>query len=182
MKLEKNSLSARVYRDFYNTKDMPQSLCPYFWKLLFAWPFTVLFALFALPIWLVERRGKKTHVPMVGKAFFGLVLYATIVLIFSIGVAISAYWITYYNGTPWFEFYKIGVLTGLLSIVVMIVFGIFILIDKIRDRAYYKAMRNAYDENGNWIPEENRPKTKGNILIEFIKGAYLKYCPKIDWN
>ena len=44
-------------------------------------------------------------------------------------------------------------------------------------------MKNNYDENGNWIPYEDRLTGKRpNIILEFIKAKYNKYCPKIDWN
>jgi hypothetical protein len=46
MEINYNSTSARIYREFYNTKRMPESLCPYFWKLVFAWPITILLSPF----------------------------------------------------------------------------------------------------------------------------------------
>ena len=52
-----------------------------------------------------------------------------------------------------------------------------------RDEAKWKRMKNNYDENGNWIPYEDRLTGKRpNIILEFIKAKYNKYCPKIDWN
>jgi hypothetical protein len=35
-----------------------------------------------------------------------------------------------------------------------------------------------YMINPDYVPYEPKP----NILIEFIKAKYHKYCPKIDWN
>lgn len=40
MKINYNSLSAKIYRYFYTTETMPTNLCPYFWKSLIA---TILF-------------------------------------------------------------------------------------------------------------------------------------------
>jgi len=59
MKLKTSSLSAKLYRYFYETEKMPKSLCPYFWKLVVAYllilpleiiglPYTIVMFLFKL--------------------------------------------------------------------------------------------------------------------------------------
>jgi hypothetical protein len=35
-----------------------------------------------------------------------------------------------------------------------------------------------YVKNPNYEPYEKKP----NIIIEFIKAKYNRYCPKIEWN
>lgn len=41
MNLNKQSISARGYKYFYNTHQLPDNLCPYFWKLVIAWIFII---------------------------------------------------------------------------------------------------------------------------------------------
>jgi hypothetical protein len=49
MKLKSSSLSASLYRYFYNTEDMPNSLCTYFWKLVIAYLLTIPLEIIAIP-------------------------------------------------------------------------------------------------------------------------------------
>ena len=183
MELNRNSISARVYRDFYNRSTMPDSLCPYFWQLVFAWPITIVLAPLAFPFWIMERKSQdRMGVPTIGKAFFSFALLLLLLLVFCVGVFISSAWITYYQKTYWYEWWVGGVVTFFIACVSFIVWGIFYLINLYKERQWQLHHQAAYDENGNWIPEEHRVYPKGNIIIEFIKAKYNKYCPKIDWK
>jgi hypothetical protein len=48
-----------------------------------------------------------------------------------------------------------------------------------RDRRYQKRLEERWDENGNYVP---RKEDKPNIIIEFVKAKYNRYCPKITWK
>ena len=183
MELNRNSISARVYRDFYNQYLMPESLCPYFWKLVFAWPITVILAPLAFPIWIMERKSQeRMEVPTFVKALFSLALLGLLFLIFCIGVFISSYWITYYQKTVWYGWWLGGGITFIISLFLTIVAGILYLIRLYKERQWELHHQAAYDENGNWIPEEDRKLPKSNIIIEFVRAKYNRYCPKIDWK
>jgi hypothetical protein len=180
MELNRNSISARVYRNFYETSRMPESLCPYFWKLVAAWPVTILFFPLILPFLIgnkiTKSQDNNSRMPFPAQAFIGLIVYLALYLIFCVGVTISSIWITHYQGTHWYDWY----LTGFIAIFVALVGSIVFLISKLKERRRQKRMESRYDENGNYIHsyEEEKP----NVLIEFIKAKYNKYCPKIDWK
>lgn len=182
MILKTNSTSARVYREFYGKEEMPQSLCPYFWKLVVAWPITLLFLPFTsiTKLFTLFDSGDKT--PILVRSFIGFIVYAIFYATFCIGVVISAYWITYYEPNWMYFHYVNGVVTLVLACVFTIVFFMGKGIDKLRENRENKKNALKYDENGNYIPIEQRPKKQGSILTEFIKAKYNKYCPKIDWE
>lgn len=177
MEINYKSTSARLYREFYNTKKMPESLCPYFWKLVFAWPSTILLSPLLIPFWIANKLDKSdTDIPVIGKAFIGAILYGCLFLVFCMGVSISSIWITYYQKTVWFQWY-IG---GFLVMFGLLVAGIILLYQRWKDKRHLKRLESSWDENGNYIPIENR--TKPNIIIEFVKAKYNRYCPKITWK
>ena len=181
MILKNDSTSARVYREFYGKEEMPQSLCPYFWKLVVAWPITLLFFPFTIVSKLLTM-DHGPHVPILVRAFLGFLVYAGVYVTFCIGVVISAYWITYYHPSwMWFHFTNGAVTLFCGSIFTIMVFmskGI----DRIRKNREIKKDSLKYDENGNWIPIEKRKPKQRSILHEFIYASYNKYCPKIDWE
>lgn len=177
MEINYNSISARLYREFYNAKNMPESLCPYFWKLVFAWPSTILLSPLLIPFWIANKFDKSdVDIPVIGKAFVGAILYGCLFLVFCMGVTISSIWITYYQKTVWFQWY-IG---GFLVMFGLLVAGVILLFQRCKDKRYQKRLERSWDENGNYIPIENR--VKPNIIIEFIKAKYNRYCPKITWK
>jgi hypothetical protein len=183
MELNRNSISARVYRDFYNQSQMPESLCPYFWKLVFAWPITIILAPLAFPIWIMERKSQdRMEVPMFVKALFSVALLAVLYLIFCIGVFISSYWITYYQKTIWYKWWIAGVTSSFIASVLIIFFGIYYSVGLYKERQRKLRYQAEWDENGNWIPVEDRQPLKSNIIVEFIRAKYNRYCPKIDWK
>jgi hypothetical protein len=176
MELKYNSISAKVYRNFYETSKMPKSLCPYFWKLVAAWPLTILFSPLLFPFWIVDKldRGDNDRAPFPAQVFLGILIYFAIFCVFCIGVTVSSIWITYYRGTLWFKWY-VG---GFVVIFISLVGGIVFLISELKERRKQKRRAAQYDENGNYLPSEEKP----NLIVEFIKAKYKKYCPKIDWN
>lgn len=180
MKLNYNSISAKVYRNFYETSHMPESLCPYFWKLVAAWPLTILFSPLLIPFWIVDKingENDNTRMPFPAQALMGLLIYVALFCVFCLGVTISSIWITYYQGTQWYQWYLTGFIIMFITLVGCIVF----LISKLKERRRHKRRERLYDENGNYLPYEDEPE-KPNIIVEFIRATYNKYCPKIDWN
>ena len=173
MELNYNSLSAKVYRNFYEKSRMPESLCPYFWKLVVAWPITILFSPLLIPFWIVDKlnEGDDESVPFPAQALIGILMYGAVFCVFCLGVTISSIWITYYQGTHWYGWY----VSGFIVIFVALVGSIIFLISKLKERR----RESRYDENGNYLPTE---EPKPSILVEFIKAKYNKYCPKIDWK
>ena len=178
MELKRNSISAKVYRNFYETSHMPESLCPYFWKLVAAWPITILFLPLLIPFWIVDKFYEGSErMPFPAQAFLGLLMYVVLFSVFCVGVTISSIWITHYQGPDWYDWYIAGFVVIFIALVGRAVF----LISKLKERRRQKRIESRYDENGNYIYTEEA-ELKPNILVEFIKAKYNKYCPKIDWK
>jgi hypothetical protein len=181
MILKTDSTSARVYREFYGKSEMPQSLCPYFWKLVVAWPITCILFPFTIVSNLLKIENGP-HTPVLIRAFLGLVVYVCVYFAFSIGVVISSYWITYYEPTGMYFHY----VNGVVSLVLLTTFSICALIStiykKIKELKQDAATKLRYDENGNYIPLPERTPKQPSIIVSFIHASYNKYCPKIDWE
>lgn len=178
MELNRNSISARVYRNFYDTSNMPESLCPYFWKLVAAWPVTILFLPLLLPFWIINKIDKSdtAGIPVIGKAFIGLIFYTLSYFLFCIGVTITSFWITYSEKSDWYHRYVLGWFAIGVIAILLITYGIV----EWRKQIRIKKIERRYDAEGNYAHSEEEEKP--NIIVEFVKAKYNKYCPKIDWK
>lgn len=183
MKLKQNSISARLYRWFYITDNMPSNLCPYFWKLVAMWVLLGPGALISAPMMIVNR-GEKMEWPsrIIGGALLYFVAYILMLMVFApisylmIGIS-EKYW----N-------FQLGGFTGwVLTIACLIVLFIVRKVEKRKEEKARKRSPYIWDEEGNYVTnpdyEEFEPKTpRTYILKEFIKAKYNRYCPKIDWE
>ena len=177
MELKTNSVSARVYREVYNTRHMPESLCPYFWKLVLAYPLIVVLLPLLIPTWIMMKFQKDepdTDFPIGAKALMGVLMYGFVVIIFVVGVFISSSWITYYQGTAMYSLYFGG---GFITLILGVVCGYFGIVSLYQQHRRRRRER-LYDEDGNYSPIEEKP----NLIVEFVKAKYNKYCPKITWK
>lgn len=168
MELNRNSLSARVYREVYNTRHMPESLCPYFWKLVLAYPLVLVLLPLLVPTWIILKfQDGESDAPIGAKAIMGLLMYGFGFMVFIVGVFISSCWVTYYEGTPMHQFYIGGAyITLILGIV-----SVYFLIKHLNEnRKFKRRINNEYVEE------------KPNLIIEIVKAKYNKYCPKITWK
>lgn len=181
MELNYNSTSSKLYRWFYDKRDMPETLCPYFWKLVFAWTLTGILSPLVLPTWIVNRFSKgNENIPIGPYALMGLLIYSAIFAVIGIGVFISSYWITYYQQTLGYSFYVIGGIVIFIGLIGLITQGISELKDIIRDR---RNKRTIWDDNiGDYVPNPHYREPRPSLLTEFISAKYHKYCPKIDWK
>jgi ABC-type transport system involved in multi-copper enzyme maturation permease subunit len=161
---------------------MPETLCPYFWKLVFAWTVTVILSPILLPTWIVRKvtNDFDENVPIGPYALMGLLIYGAIFAVIGIGVFISSYWITYYQQTLGYSFYVTGEAITIIGSIGSITWGILELKSRIRDR---RTKRTIWDDNiGDYVPNPHYEEPKPSLLVEFIKAKYNKYCPKIDWE
>jgi len=183
MELNYNSTSSKLYRWFYDTNRMPETLCPYFWKLVFAWTLTVILSPLLLPTWILRKvtNDFDDNCPVGPYAFIGLIIYTAAFAVIGIGVFISAYWITYYQQTIGYSFYITGGLVTLAGAIFLIIWSIVSLKSRIQNRIHIPAF--IWDSNlWEYVPNPDYVKPKPNLFIEFIKAKYNKYCPKIDWK
>lgn len=183
MKLNQNSISARIYRWFYMKTEMPSNLCPYFWKLVIAYAMLipVLTVTLLYEILYIGSRNKPAD-SQGERLFYGFMAWAVLVLVTSALSLVTLFWYTPAENSWLWNVMATGVATWFGALILGIAMLYKYFLEK-RDEAKWKRVKNNYDENGNWIPYEDRLTGKRpNIILEFIKAKYNKYCPKIDWN
>ena len=128
-----------------------------------------------IPTWIaLKLNGDESDAPMGAKAVMGLLLYGFGFMIFMIGVFISSFWITYYKGTTMYDFYFGG---GFISLIFGVA-GSYLVIKHLYQQYRKKRRERIYDGEGNYFPVEEKP----NLIVEFVKAKYNKFCPKITWN
>ena len=179
MKLSTNSISAKLYRWFYYTDIMPSNLCPYFWKLVIMYLTIIPYFLVSLPVQVITKFRKKEISETIGYTFFFYVLIFFLIVFISLPVVLLS------NGYPnpfWETIFPASVVIW----TALLVFGVYVGIKYLKDQ--YEESKKMYDEFGGvyyGVDEFNRKiyvrPSKPNILVEFIKAKYNKYCPKINW-
>jgi hypothetical protein len=162
MKLNQNSLSAKLYRWFYKTDTMPTNLCPYFWRLVTAVILSPLLAIYTLPYEIInyKRRRWDTYGDMLGISLSCWCLIAAIIsMISSLGF-----------------FFYIPDKSSLLEVIMgvgCIFWGCLILVGIIwgiiKTKEYLQSKKSDDEKTD-------------NIIVEMVKAKYHKYCPKIDWK
>jgi len=170
MKLNQNSKTARLYRWFYITDNMPTNLCPYFWKLAIMWLFIIPYSIFALPyLWMRVSGTYRENIR--DRILGGLIVYGIIYLVFLFGFGFTVFFTRFPKDSFLDANQFMGVLVVMITLFVLTTGGLNWFCSK-----FFKK-KNVYDEEGNLINE-----SKPNIIIEFIKAKYNNYCPKIDWK
>jgi hypothetical protein len=162
MKLNQNSISAKLYRWFYKTDTMPTSLCPYFWKLVTAVILSPLLAIYTLPYEIINYKRSRwdTYGEMLGISFVYWALIAVVIcMISSLGL--------------FFYMPDTDSLLGVMMILGLCVWASLIIVGIIW--SIFKTKEYLQSKNS------NTEKTD-NIIVEMVKAKYHKYCPKIDWK
>lgn len=175
MNLNLNSTSAKLYRWFYAVKEMPQSLCPYFWKLILMWAFILPYTILSLPTILMDLKDPEEKRTIGERAGIGFVVWFILFMIIC-----SLSWIGLFFVTPT----KDGIFMNILGIgaigwLVAIIFGGIELFKWAKEKWENRHVR--YTELGYRIWDEPKEK-QPSIITEFVKAKYNKYCPKINWK
>jgi hypothetical protein len=177
MKLNQNSISSKLYRWFYGTKELPNNLCPYFWKLVLAWLVLIPYSLVCLPVIIMEIYDKdyKYNDNSTGKRIgMSALTYFILFIIICMITFFGLFFIEPEKDSLYGFMGTLGAFVWLLSIVIGIVEGV----KAIKRWNYNRKIK--YDENGYRI--WNQPKEEKTYLaVEFVKAKYHKYCPKIEW-
>lgn len=184
MELNVNGVSARLYRWFYVTDKMPQSLCPYFWKLVIAYIFIVPLAVLSLPIFLFKQQNSIENAfqrPFIGGFMWAFLLIAVMMIV---GPLSSLFVGFLHDGSFLAHIQSVGFITLFVVITMSLIGGIVYLTSKIKEQNRRRRSEWIWDEYGDYIknPDYSPYAAKPNIIIEFIKATYHKYCPKIDWK
>lgn len=181
MKLSTNTLSAKLYRWFFNTDKMPTNLCPYFWKLVFMYLAILPYTIITLPHQILNKFKKEDKEMSIGVSFilylfmFGLISLFSVPTLLLFDLSPNHFWKSVFNG---------GILMWIVLIGSGIYYGIKFLIQRLKEKPkkmYDKdgSLYYGYDDFGNKIYYQ---EPKPNILVEFFKAKYNRYCPKINWE
>jgi len=162
MKLNQNSLSAKLYRWFYKTDTMPTNLCLYFWKLVTAVILSPLFAIYTLPYEIInyKRSRRDTYGDMLEILLGSWCLIAVIICMIS---SLGLFFYTPDKNALLLTIMVIGSCFWGCLILVGIGWGINETVKYLKSK------------------KSNTEKTD-NIIVEMVKAKYHKYCPKIDWK
>ena len=166
MKIYEDSINTKLYLWFYSTNewDLPKNLCPYFWKLVIMYILIVPYSIFCLPIVLSDiyesvAKNNRSTINTMDRVYLSIVLYLVLFLIVSL---LSTFII------PWTDPNSFLGKAGRGAIIAWIVIiGI----------ASYEGIK--YLRRRSRISEKKEKSP--NIIVEFTKAKYYKYCPTIEW-
>lgn len=173
MKLRDKSISAKLYRWFYATNSMPQSLCPYFWKLIIMWFFILPYTILSLPIILIDLRMEEERSTW-ERAGVGFTFWFMLVILICTLSLFGLFFAEPVKDSLWYFMLA----PGFMGLVASIVIGLIALFKWAREKWENRHIK--YDTNGRRIWERVKEK-EPSIIVEFVKAKYNKYCPKIDW-
>ena len=163
MKLNKNSISAKLFRWFYRTSELPTNLCPYFWKLVMAYVFAIPLFIISFPYIIIDKSSSIESLN--SRIWGGFVCWVIPFLLITALTPIMLFWYTPVKDSFLETLIEIGVFTWITGLTIGVGWFIHHLGEKIKER------RN--------LPKEEK---RSNIVVEMVKATYYKYCPKIDWK
>jgi hypothetical protein len=174
MQLSKESTTASLYRWYYATKNMPQSLCPYFWKVVIMYLTIIPYTILSLPYMVLNGKDKSSA--WGEKPGSGFLIWVGLGLVASMFWSLTIFFVGLF---PKDSFAQGMQILGLMLWVVAIGTSIGLLVRWLVEK--HKQSKIKYDEYGYRIWEPVKQKDP-NLIVEFIKASYNKYCPKIDWT
>lgn len=187
MKAKRNSISARLYRWFYFTDEMPNNLCPYFWKLVIA--YTLILPLTAICIPVILKELKEGHYSeedwfqriALSGVIWGMGFLSFLALFSPITLLI---WGWFSEKSLFHSWQFVGIIVWSIVLVVLLTTAISYVISKRKEKKRKRAQEYMWNEDGEWVPNPDYVphEERKNLLVEFIKAKYHKYCPKIDWE
>ena len=163
MKLNKNSISAKLFRWFYRTSELPTNLCPYFWKLVMAYVFAIPLFIITLPYAIIDKDS--CNESLGNRIWVGFVCWFILLLLIPALSPIMLFWYTPVKDSFLEILIHCGFFVWLTGLIIGVMWFIHHLEEKIKER------RN--------LPKKEK---RSNIIVEMVKATYYKYCPKIDWN
>ena len=163
MTLNYNSLNAKLYRYFYDADSMPDSICPYFWKLLMAWVFVIPVSLFSFPAVIAEIITKQSY--GLGRLFMSVVLYMALYCIVSMVFTVLIFTNHYDSESIIVKMGSAGILIWVVAIVITVI----AILELIQKKSQVEHLRNS-------------DKVSDSVIIGFVKSKYNKYCARITWK
>ena len=181
MILKTNSLNAKLYCWFYGkpTYELPNNLCPYFWKLVLAWtlliPYSLFCTLYILTHEIFDDKYENGDHKTGERMSVSLLMNGILFILFLMINVVVWFFVDYDPKSIFTDLLGPGAMLWTVAICFGVYYGIKALVE------YIKESRIPRDENGYRIYPEYKEK-KPNLIVEFVKAKYGKYCPKIDWE
>jgi magnesium-transporting ATPase (P-type) len=163
MKLNKNSISAKLFRWFYGTSELPTNLCPYFWKLVMAYVFAIPLFIISFPYVIIEKSSSIESLN--SRIWMGIICWFGLFSLITALTPIMLFWYTPVKDS----FLEILMIYGFFVWAAGLTLGIIWFIHHLGEKI--KERRN--------LPKKEK---RSNIIVEMVKATYYKYCPKIDWD
>lgn len=154
MTLNLNSFNAKLYRYFYDKSKMPDSICPYFWKLLMAWVFIIPVSLFSFPAVIAEIITKQSYGLL--RMFVSFILYLGLFCIVCMVFTVMLFFNNYDSDSNIVKMGSTGLIFWIFAIVIAIIEGV----------KYFMYNNRLSD----------------SVIVGFIKSKYNRYCAKITWK
>lgn len=156
MKANTNSWHSKLYSLTYS-KRLPDNLCPYFWKLIIAIivfipNIIIQFPCFIIPYFKEDDCKEKR---IIGFCSYFILLTVSSIIYLNYNLVKAIFNCYSYSS-------ELANITAVFEVVILLAIGTILGSNYYSDHRVYK---------------EKTP----NILTEFIKAKYGKYCPKIEW-
>ncbi len=167
MKLKNKSLHAWVYNNTYGSA-LPGNLCPYFWKLVFAFIILIPNLILQIPVIIYNPFDKYRNARPAEKRVFSFGIHLCLTIIICLIIA------TYHWIKAIFGCYSYNAEWANIAIVTYSICSIFGL--------YYAIkwwVKKLDEHKHTW---HHKKEKYPSIIIEFLKAKYHKYYPKIDWE
>jgi len=166
MKLNKNSVNARLYRWFYNVDLMPRSICPYFWKLILMWLLVIPYCVWLAPVYIIHRlTGERIlNVKQSDKFEYAFITNSLLFISIILLLGVSSLFVNYEN-----VLLKALSEVGVISLFTSLFIIILLLFLRFITRPKKLKMSDVRED-------------KPSIILEFIKSKYNKMCTVIDWK
>jgi hypothetical protein len=166
---------------------MPQSLCPYFWKLLGMWILILPTAIWSIPsmTYLAISKENNEVDEWGGRIITNLILWLALFFGGAMLFSLSWFFVGFFSEKSlWYNYQLAGILSWLIGLIIGIIFLIVSSIIKRKERIRRKHNEYIWNEDGDYVrnPDYVPYEPKPNLIVEFIKAKYNKYCPKIDWK
>lgn len=166
--------SATIYRWFYGLElyELPQNLCPYFWKSVLMYLTIIPYSIFCLPviIWEIFDKPYKNG----GKKMaYSFAIYVAGFILTALCASIGLFFFQYTKDGFLSAMSSIGLMLWAISICV----GIWTLLGYLKNKAFKSKIK--------W-DEEKREVVKYTpapaAFLEMVSATYHKYCPELKWK
>ena len=176
--LNKKGFSATIYRWFYGLElyELPQNLCPYFWKSVLMYLTIIPYSIFCLPVivWEIFDKGYTISDRKCGERIgYAVGMYIAGLILTALCASLGWFFFQYAKDGFLYTMATVGILCWAFAIGI----GIWTLLGYLKDKAF-KSERKWDEEKREYVKYTPAPAA----AIEMIVATYHKYCPELKWK